>query len=203
MLPTPKVTFSQAGKTKWRFTENKWISSYTYVENVSHAHILAAERLSDAKDIAAGKAYQINDGDTGLFWGRLYEVCEAGGVPRSELGAYRIPLPTGLIYAIAYVFWTIGVPLGNFIPRNLALMTTHHYYSIELAKNELGYGPVMRPSQSWKLTLDYFHEWAKKNVPPRERRSSSTLFFLLGIISVALLAYFSRARWVGVFDILK
>jgi len=73
------------------------------------------------------------------------------------------------------------------------------------------------------MTIEHFREWSKKN-PPKPQPSSSfkrTILFVIAAGVVArtfslgvslfsdltvffvVLAYYSRARWVGVFDVLS
>jgi len=58
---------------------------------------------------AGGQAYFVNDGDVGLLWPRLYDVAQAGGVPRSELGKWPLPLPFRVIYFISWLLWVPNV----------------------------------------------------------------------------------------------
>jgi sterol-4alpha-carboxylate 3-dehydrogenase (decarboxylating) len=195
------IKTAREGRLKFRLTANVWKSSFTYVDNVSHSCILAAEALAANAAKVNGNAYFVNDGDVALFWSRLWDVAELG-MPQKDLGKWPLPIPFWLLYFISWLFFQFGIRLGNFNPFYLSLVTTHHYYNIDRARKDLGYEPVMPPEKSWKLTKDYFREWVKKNpYQPKPASFRRTLVFVFGALTVAVLAYFARARWVGVLDI--
>eukprot|EP01126_Amoeba_proteus_P021644 TRINITY_DN2202_c0_g1_i3.p1 TRINITY_DN2202_c0_g1~~TRINITY_DN2202_c0_g1_i3.p1 ORF type:complete len:294 (-),score=44.73 TRINITY_DN2202_c0_g1_i3:69-950(-) len=102
----PILKNAREGKLKWKMTENVHESSYTFVDNIAHAHILAADKLADPHSCArvTGNAYNINDGVNSLFWSKLYDVAELSGVPRREYGKFKIPF-FGILYYIAWFFW--------------------------------------------------------------------------------------------------
>lgn len=65
----------QDGKLKWRIADDKYYSSYTYIDNLCTCEYLAAVRLVDGPESpAAGNKYNVNDGVELKFWERLYEV---------------------------------------------------------------------------------------------------------------------------------
>jgi len=172
---------ARKGSLKWKFAENKHWSSYTFIDNICHAEILAAERLTEAPNIVGGNVYNINDGEDKLFWTTLYKVGSLSGAPQSSFG--KIPLPFGILYGIAWIFWYIGLPLGNFTPITLLLATTTHTYSIEKAKKDLLYKPVMNPSKSWDLTMEHFANWAKEN-PVKKRPYLSYWLMIVSGLSI-------------------
>jgi sterol-4alpha-carboxylate 3-dehydrogenase (decarboxylating) len=52
------------GKHKFMVGENKTLFDMTYVDNVAHAHVLAAKVISDDN---SGEAYNITN-DSPIFW---------------------------------------------------------------------------------------------------------------------------------------
>uniref|UniRef100_A0A6B2L3P5 3-beta hydroxysteroid dehydrogenase/isomerase domain-containing protein n=1 Tax=Arcella intermedia TaxID=1963864 RepID=A0A6B2L3P5_9EUKA len=184
MLDTAKK-----GSLKWKFASDLYKSSYTYIDNICHAEILAAEKLIENKPVG-GKAYNINDGVDGMLWGKVYDVSELSGRPRSSFGT--IPLPFTILYYISYLFWKVGLPLGNFTPYVLKLVTTTHTYSIERAQNELSYEPVLDHKTAWKKSLSSFSDWKDKQKKQSRPWLSYWLMFVSSLsIFGALQAFYS------------
>jgi len=173
---------------KWKFAENKYLSSYTFIDNICHAEILAADRLVVAPKIVGGNVYNINDGVDGLFWSNIYKIGSLSGVPRETFG--KFPLPFGLLYSISWIFWYIGLPLGNFTPNVLKLASTTHTYSIEKAKKDLSYQPVMDPTKSWDLTMEHFANWTKNNPVKRTPYLTYWLLIVAGLSTFGTLQAF-------------
>jgi len=76
------------------------------------------------------------------------------------------------------------MPLGDFTPYVLLLASTTHTFSIKRAQEELGYKPIMDPSESLEITLNSFKGWVASNPPKPVYYLSYFLFF------VSLLSFF-------------
>jgi len=189
-LSWPQMLASAAGgKLKWKLTEDKHKSSYTFLDNIVHAEILAADKLANPKerDGIAGKAYNINDGIEALFWTKTYDVAELAGSSKKTFGRWKLPF-FGVLYYISWFFWWMGRPLGTFTPYVLCLASTTHTYSIAKATKELGYSPLMNHDKSWNLTKDSFRDWRKTYKPAQTSKLSWWLTF------VSLLSFFGSAQ---------
>eukprot|EP01127_Copromyxa_protea_P005717 TRINITY_DN15581_c0_g1_i1.p1 TRINITY_DN15581_c0_g1~~TRINITY_DN15581_c0_g1_i1.p1 ORF type:complete len:447 (+),score=116.15 TRINITY_DN15581_c0_g1_i1:875-2215(+) len=175
---------AHGGKLKWKLTENVHKSSYTFLDNIVHSEILAADILANPakRDTIGGKAYNINDDIEALFWTKTYDVGELSGVPRSTYGKLSLPF-FGLIYYISWFFWAIGYPLGTFTPYVLSLATTTHTYSCARAKKELGYAPLMPHEQSWKITAESFKNW-KNTYKPKPTPKLTQWLTLVSVASI-------------------
>jgi hypothetical protein len=68
------LTIGKDGKLKWKIADDNYYSSYTYIDNLCYCEYLAATKLNDINSVAAGKAYNVNDGVELKFWSQLYEV---------------------------------------------------------------------------------------------------------------------------------
>eukprot|EP01128_Nolandella_sp_AFSM9_P001256 TRINITY_DN11367_c0_g1_i1.p1 TRINITY_DN11367_c0_g1~~TRINITY_DN11367_c0_g1_i1.p1 ORF type:complete len:397 (-),score=111.21 TRINITY_DN11367_c0_g1_i1:88-1278(-) len=169
------------GSFKYALHNKSAISSYSYVGNVAHAHWLAAVSLVEAKSVSAGKAYNINDGDQPKMWDRMCSVAGALGLPKDQMG--YIPLPFSVVYFFVWALWKCGVNMGKITPFTLRLISTHHYYDISRAEEDLGYEPVLTPEESWGLTLQEFTKSFK--APPPKKSSFLPKFFFIGVITVA------------------
>jgi 2-alkyl-3-oxoalkanoate reductase len=125
----------------------------SYVENVAHAHLLAAENLAGPGS-AAGKAYFISQGEPVNLWQWINELFEKTGIPRVE---NKIPFFValglgGMLETIHRVFAPDKEPrMTRFLAEQLA---KSHYFSITQAKKDLGYTPIVSTEEGMRRLLD-------------------------------------------------
>ncbi|KAM8910962.1 sterol-4-alpha-carboxylate 3-dehydrogenase, decarboxylating isoform 1-T2 [Spinachia spinachia] len=138
------VDTARRGKMKFIIGDGTNLVDFTFVENVVHGHILAAERLRPDSPIC-GKPYHITNDEPVRFWDFMSEVLVGLGY-----AAPRYHLPYALVYGLALLLWLLTVILRplvslkpTFTPMRVALAGTHHYYSCERAKRDLGYKPLV------------------------------------------------------------
>ena len=136
-----------------------WLSDYTYVSNMTDAVLLADEAL--AKDglnsIAAGQAYFITNGEPMPFWDFIRKVAA-----RLGFAPIKYRAPKSLIYAIAAVKEGIDTLKGGTLNAEdgmtrfaIRYMCTHHYFSIEKARRELGYNPAVSIDEGIERTCQH------------------------------------------------
>ena len=147
------------GQLRVQIGRGIWLSDYTYVTNMTDAVLLADDAL--AKDglnsIAAGQAYFITNGEPMPFWDFIRKVAARLGFPPIK---YRAP--KSLIYAIAAVKEGIDTLKGGtlnaedgFTRFAIRYMCTHHYFSIEKARRELGYNPSVSVEEGIERTCQH------------------------------------------------
>ena len=136
-----------------------WLSDYTYVSNMTDAVLLADEALAKGglDSIAAGQAYFITNGEPMPFWDFIRKVAARLGFPPIK---YRAP--KSLIYAIAAVKEGIDTLKGGTLNAEdgmtrfaIRYMCTHHYFSIEKARRELGYNPAVSVEEGIERTCQH------------------------------------------------
>jgi sterol-4alpha-carboxylate 3-dehydrogenase (decarboxylating) len=136
-----------------------WLSDYTYVSNMTDAVLLADEALAKGglDSIAAGQAYFITNGEPMPFWDFIRKVAARLGFPPIK---YRAP--KSLIYAIAAVKEGIDTLKGGTLNAEdgmtrfaIRYMCTHHYFSIEKARRELGYNPAVSVDEGIERTCQH------------------------------------------------
>jgi sterol-4alpha-carboxylate 3-dehydrogenase (decarboxylating) len=147
------------GQLRFQIGRGVWLSDYTYVSNLTDAVLLADEAL--AKDglnsIAAGQAYFITNGEPMPFWDFIRKVAARLGFPPVK---YRAP--KSLVYVIAAVMEGIDTLKGGTLNAEDGLtrfairyMCTHHYFSIEKARRELGYNPSVTVDEGIERTCQH------------------------------------------------
>jgi 3beta-hydroxy-delta5-steroid dehydrogenase/steroid delta-isomerase len=123
---------------------------YTYIDNLVDAQIRAAERLVEGSPVC-GEAYFVTDGDpinTGAFSQTL--------VGQMGLDARTLRVPGRLARAIATagerVFQLLGKPKPPVSIVDVELCVRDSYFSIDSARRDLGYRPIVNTREGLKRT---------------------------------------------------
>uniref|UniRef100_A0A8C9L9I6 NAD(P) dependent steroid dehydrogenase-like n=1 Tax=Pavo cristatus TaxID=9049 RepID=A0A8C9L9I6_PAVCR len=137
--------------------DGKNLVDFTYVENVVHGHILAAEHLQKDSPVC-GKAFHITNDEPIPFWAFMSRILTG-----LNYDAPKYYIPYWLAYYLALflslVLWLLS-PLitikPTFTPMRVALAGTFHYYSCERAKRDMGYKPVVSLDEAIDRTLQSY-----------------------------------------------
>ncbi|XP_078682662.1 sterol-4-alpha-carboxylate 3-dehydrogenase, decarboxylating-like [Branchiostoma floridae x Branchiostoma belcheri] len=148
------VDTARAGKTKFMIGNGENLVDFTYVVNVAHGHLLAAEHLHKDSPVC-GKAFHITNDEPIPFWTFMSRILEGLNYPSPKMG-----LPYLLIYYLAAFLQLLCLLLKpikeikpTFTPMRVALAGTYHYYSCQRAKQLMGYKPVVPLDEAIKLTV--------------------------------------------------
>lgn len=151
------VDTARRGKMKFIIGDGTNLVDFTFVENVVHGHILAAESLRADSPIC-GKAYHITNDEPIRFWDFMSEILVGLGYP-----APHYHLPYMFVYGLALLLWVLSLLLSplisfkpTFTPMRVALAGTHHYYSCERAKEDMGYAPIVSLKEGIKRTVESY-----------------------------------------------
>ncbi|KAH9519881.1 hypothetical protein Btru_071129 [Bulinus truncatus] len=151
------VDMAKKGKMKYIIGDGKNVVDFTYVGNVVHGHILAAENLNPGS-LICGKAYHITNAEPIFFWTFMTRLLTGLGYP-----APRIHLPYTLVYIVALIMqlaaWILKPVVTitpSLTPTKVALAGTDHFYSCERAKHDMGYKPVYTLDEGLKLTIQSY-----------------------------------------------
>ena len=138
---------AKAGRLRVQVGMGTWLSDYTYIDNLVDAVLLtlAALERDGLESIAAGQPYFITNGEPMPFWDFVREVLAQLGFPPIK---YKVP--GKLVYAVAAAREGLERLRGQTVLHDDGLtrfairyMCTHHYFSIEKARRELGYDPAI------------------------------------------------------------
>lgn len=124
----------------------------SYVDNVAHAHILAADNLLTTCT-AGGKPYFISQGEPVNLWDWISELYRAMDIPQvagkvSFPAAYRV----GAVIEMFYNFLAVEKEpkMTRFLAEQLA---KSHYFSIENARKDFGYEPIVSTAEGFERTV--------------------------------------------------
>lgn len=128
----------------------------TFIENVAHAHVLAAKNLSTSAT-SAGKAYFIGQEEPVALWEWINTLfMELGIPPVTKKVSFPVARRFGAVYEMIYTLFKLpGEPR---MTRFLAYQLAHsHYFSHENAEKDLNYRPIVSLEEGMKLLV----AWAK------------------------------------------
>ncbi|CAB9501023.1 Short-chain dehydrogenase/reductase family 42E member 1 [Seminavis robusta] len=146
---------AKEGKLKFQIGRGDWMSDYTYVQNLVDACLLADEKLKNTSPIS-GQAYFITNGEPMPFWDFVRSALKRLDLPPMS----DTPLPHQPVLALAYArewfdTYVRGGTINDedgFTPFAIKYMCTHHYFSIDRARKDLGYEPKVSVAEGLELT---------------------------------------------------
>lgn len=151
-----------AGRLRFIIGDGENIVDWTYVGNVVHAHMLAAQaaQREGAKAACNGRTYFVTNGQPMRFWDFMnWIVLGLGYSPSSR----RLPYPlilrlSQLVQAGADLYSKLTGKRVNltFSPSRMQIVGTPHFYNIDAARRDLGYAPVWPMMEAMFLTLKAF-----------------------------------------------
>jgi len=134
--------------------DGKNLVDISYIDNVAHAHLLAADNLEGPKT-ASGKAYFISQGEPVNLWQWINGLFQYTGIPQVK---NRVP------FFIAYAAGTIQEMIHKRLKPKIEPKMTRflaeqlaksHYFSIDRAKKDLEYVPVVSSEEGMKRLLNW------------------------------------------------
>jgi 2-alkyl-3-oxoalkanoate reductase len=126
----------------------------SYIDNVAHAHILAAKNLSE-KGTAAGNAYFISQGEPVNLWDWINELFVAMDIAKVEASvSFPVAYRLGWILETMYTFARLAKEpkMTRFLAEQLA---KSHYFSIAKAQNDLNYEAVISTKEGLRRTVQW------------------------------------------------
>ncbi|XP_066496214.1 sterol-4-alpha-carboxylate 3-dehydrogenase, decarboxylating [Tiliqua scincoides] len=151
------IQAAKNGRMKFLIGDGKNLVDFTFVENVVHGHILAAEQLQRDSPLC-GKAFHITNDEPIPFWEFLSRILTGLNY---EAPKYRIPywLAYYLALLLSLVLWLLSPIVTvnpTFTPMRVALAGTFHYYSCEQAKKHMGYKPLVSLDKAVAKTVESY-----------------------------------------------
>ena len=112
---------------------------------------------------ALAKYYVVHDGPPQYFWKIINQAALAMGFADLEK---KMHLPVWLLYSIAYVcLFVTKLTRKKFklTPFSVKMLLIHRYFSLENAKKDLKYEPVLPFEEAWPKTIEWFKiNWLPK-----------------------------------------
>jgi 3beta-hydroxy-delta5-steroid dehydrogenase/steroid delta-isomerase len=129
---------------------------HVHIENLVHAHILAALALGEDSPVA-GKAYFISDGEPAAMFDFVRPFFEGLG--------YKVPnanLPAAPIYMMMkvweYLHFKLGIAEPLFSPHELNKLTISHVVYSDAAQRDFDYHPIKSVAAGMEECIEYYRE---------------------------------------------
>jgi 3beta-hydroxy-delta5-steroid dehydrogenase/steroid delta-isomerase len=153
LLLDPLVTALARGQLKAVIGAAETLQDNTYIENLVHGELLAAQHLVPGGS-ACGKAYFISDYEPQNVFEFFRPLIEALGfeMPRRRLPRFVL-LP--ILTAWQFLHFRLGIPPPLLAPHELDKVSVTHYGSIEDARRDLGYEPLKSVAEALRDCLPH------------------------------------------------
>ena len=125
---------------------------YVYIDNLVDAELRAAERLVEGSPVC-GEAYFLSD-ETPINAGQFsIELVKNMGL---QTRLVRVPDPVARAMGVAMerIYQALGVAKPLFTEANVKLCDIDHYFSIDKAKRDLGYKPLVDTEEGLRRTAE-------------------------------------------------
>ena len=147
---------ARAGSLRFGVGREDKLSDFTYIDNLIDALVLAERRLT-AEPSLGGRAWFVTNGEPIGFWDFVDRVLIAMGMP-----ATRGRIPYRVAYAVAALAEGFSTLTGRAAGPETGLtrfairyMCTHHYFSIDRARRDLGYQPAVSIDEGIRRTIEH------------------------------------------------
>ncbi|KAI0022201.1 C-3 sterol dehydrogenase/C-4-like protein [Xylariomycetidae sp. FL0641] len=176
------INVYRKGNDKFQVGENTNLFDFTYVENVAHAHLLAARGLlathamssssSNTPGISApldyervdGEAFIVTNGSPVYFWDMMRAVWRAAGSERGTGHVWVLSRELGLLLgAASEAVCAVLRKDPTFNRQRIFYSTQTRYYNINKARRRLGYTPLVSLSDGVRRTVAWTLEQENKN----------------------------------------
>ena len=153
-----KLFFEQAVKGLFlaRVGDGSALLDNTYVHNLIHGQILAAEHLVEG-GTSPGQAYFINDGEPVNMFDFAKPIIENCGLKFPTL---RVPacLVKGFMSLWQFAHFKFKLPEPPLPPLAIERIAISNYFSIDKARKDLGYEPIFNTEQGIEKSAPFYIE---------------------------------------------
>lgn len=152
----PRIIESGRKKNLKKVGDGRNLVDISYIDNVAEAHILAAQNLVESGS-ANGKAYFISQDEPVNLWDWINELFWEMDIDTVEKTvSFKAAYRTGWLLEKVYkTFKLKNEPrMTRFLAEQLA---KSHYFSLENAKKDLGYQPVVSTRDGLRRTVEWLH----------------------------------------------
>ncbi|KAI0008046.1 NAD(P)-binding protein [Xylariaceae sp. FL0662B] len=157
------VNVYREGKDKVQVGTNENLFDFTYVENVAHAHLLAARALlvthassTDPLDYEKvdGEAFIVTNGSPVYFWDLMRAIWREAGSRKGTEHVWVLGRDLGILLGfLSEVAFGILRKTPTLTRQRIVYSSMTRYYNIDKAKRRLGYHPLVSLSDGVKRTV--------------------------------------------------
>ena len=166
------VQVYREGKDGVQVGPNTNLFDFTYVENVAHAHLLAARALlvthaagTEPLDYERvdGEAFIVTNDEPVYFWDMMRAIWHAAGSRKAPGDWWVLPRDLGIALGLlSEVVFGILRKTPTFNRQRIIYSCMTRYYDISKAKRRLGYRPLIGLAEAVRRTVRWTLEQEKK-----------------------------------------
>ncbi len=128
----------------------------SFVDNVAHAHLLAAKALKEA-ETCCGKPYFISQGEPVNLWQWINDLFDQLNINQVSKSV-SLPLAYRLGAFLEFVYTVLQSrnepPMTRFLAEQLG---RSHFFSISAARRDMGYEPVVSTDEGMEKLIKWIH----------------------------------------------
>lgn len=156
------------GKHNVQVGNNENLFDFTYVGNVAHSHLLAAQLLLVTAasptvpldhERVDGEAFFITNDEPVYFWDFARAIWHAAGHDKGKEGTWTLPRELGIgLGFISEVFGSILGKTPTLTRKAIIMSSMTRYYNITKAKRVLRYKPLWTLQEGINRGVEWFAE---------------------------------------------
>ena len=168
----------RGGNDKVQVGLNTNMFDFTYVENVAHAHLLAARALlvtHASKTIPLdyekvdGEAFLVSNGSPVYFWDFARSVFAAAGDVSGKSGIWTLGKGVGGVLGVgSEIFSNILGRTPTFTKTKVNFVCMTRYYNISKARRVLGYEPLWTLQEGVDRGVKWFLDQEKQTAKAQQ-----------------------------------
>jgi len=167
----------------------KALSDSVYIDNLVHAHLLAAIKLEKNSPVA-GQAYFVSDGEPFNYFSFVTQIIQGMG---HKPPPFSIPYVLAYVYSFAAegIYWLFNKPRPFLTIMEVKKIGYSNYFSSEKAKRDFGYEPLITQKEGIEKSIPYCLELFD-NIPTVERPALFWWISVLGGMTLLGLIAFQK-----------
>lgn len=165
------VNIYEQGRTGFQVGPNTNMFDFTYVENVAHAHLLAARALLLTAQSSTvpldhervdGEPFIVTNGEPVYFWDFTRAIWRAAGSDKGTGHVWEMSRELGLVLGfLSEIAFGIMRKPPTFNRQRIIYSCMTRYYDISKAQRRLGYKPQVSLSEGVKRAVQWTLEQKK------------------------------------------
>ncbi|KAI2629754.1 sterol-4-alpha-carboxylate 3-dehydrogenase [Hypoxylon sp. NC1633] len=166
------INLLHEGRDNIQVGRNENLFDFTYVENVAHAHLLAARALLVTHTSTTapldhekvdGEAFIITNDSPIYFWDLMRAIWREAGSNKGADHVWLLSRDLGLLLGfMSEVVFSILKKTPSLTRQRIVYSSMTRYYDISKAKRRLGYRPLVSLSEGVKRTVKWTLDQEKK-----------------------------------------
>jgi 3beta-hydroxy-delta5-steroid dehydrogenase/steroid delta-isomerase len=158
-----------------------------YIDNLVYAHLLAGRQLKQGGPVA-GQAYFISDGHPSNYFSFVKPLVLGLGYSYPK---FSLPYPIAYVFAVVseYIYWLFNTREPLLTRMELKKVCSSNYFSIDKAKRDFGYEPIVSQEQGIRNSLTYCKDMMDKIDTVKRPHIGWWLLILGAIALLTVLAF--------------